>query len=500
MSDSSVSRRDFLETSGKAAFGAMIVPRHVLGGPRHTAPSDQLTIGIVGAGGMGSSNGTELSSERLVAFCDVDFAHAARSIEDRVNEDDEERAAKGRALKTQFESAARYADFREMIAAHPDLDAVVVATPDHTHANVAKMAMEAGKHVYVQKPLTWSIHEARVLTRLAEETGVVTQMGNQGHSGDDGRRVNEIVQSGMLGVIREVHVWTNRPFWPQGIPSPVWPPEVRDPDERGWWPGDFASRVAEGIGGDFTPPESLNWELWRGPVAADIPWHPMYTPFHWRGQVEFGGGALGDMGAHLVDHPYWALELGYPESVEGTSTPWGVDNVAEGDPHVVSFPRSTMVHYRFPRRGVLPPVTMHWYDGGHMPPRHPMLPTDVRLDRGGGVMYVGDRAILNHGTYGRNPRVYPDRVALEVVDVPQRYPRIEESHEMNWVRACKGETEAVSPFSYAGPLTEVMHLGTVALRAGAGIPIEYDPRRGRVVNHDDANRYLTREYRPGWEV
>lgn len=499
MSDSPVSRRDFIGTTGSAAFGAMIVPRRVLGGPRHTPPSEQLNVGIIGAGGMGASNGLELVSERIVAVCDVDFAQVERAIEERLTTgsgDARRPNEKGGAFQAQVADARRYADFREMLARESDLDGVVIATPDHSHAVIAKAAMEAGLHVYVQKPLTWSIHEARVLTRLADETGVVTQMGNQGHSSDDARRVNEIVQSGVLGAVREVKIWTNRPYWPQGVPRPT-PREIVGEDERGWWPGDFQARLAEGIWSASTMPETMHWELWLGPVAEDIPWHPIYTPFHWRGQLQFGGGALGDMGAHLVDHPYWALELGYPTTVEATSTRWGGGG-QDADPDM--FPLATKVHYEFPRRGLLPPVSVEWLDGGMMPRRDPRIPAEVILDGGGGVMYVGERGVLLHETYGSNPQVFPEGIAREAEEVPLRYTRTGRSHEMNWVDACKGLDRAVSPFSYAGPLTEVMHLGTVALRTGPGIPIEFDPVAMRITNHDDANRYLTREYRPGWEV
>ena len=498
MSDSPVSRRDFIGTTGKAAFGAMIVPRHVLGGPGYTAPSDQLNIAIIGAGGMGASNAMQLVSQRIVAFCDVDFAQVDSAIEERQttgNGENRRPSERGQQLKAQYDDARKYTDFRELLASQRDLDACVIATPDHSHAVIAKHAMLAGKHVYVQKPLTWSIHEARVLANLAKETGVVTQMGNQGHSNDDARRVNEIVQSGVLGPIREVKVWTNRPYWPQGVPRPSQKPA--NGDDRGWWSGDFQARLSEGIWSDTPMPESMHWDMWLGPVAEDIPWHPMYTPFHWRGQVQFGGGALGDMGAHLIDHPYWALDLGYPDVVEGTSTRWGGGGNGRAPD---MYPLATKVHYSFPRRGMMPPVEMEWLDGGMMPARDPRLPADVILDGGGGVMFVGERGILTHETYGSRPRVYPESVAREAEEVPQTYNRTGKSHEMNFVDACKGMDQTVSPFSYAGPLTEVMHLGTVALRTGPGIPLHFDAPNMRFTNNDEANAYLTREYRPGWEV
>jgi len=378
-----------------------------------------------------------------------------------------------------------------MLEAEPALDGVVIATPDHAHAPIAKACMEAGKHVYVQKPLTWSVEEARMLQALAEETGVVTQMGNQGHSRDDGRSLVEWVRAGVIGPVREVHIWTNRPIWPQGLPAPEMPDEM--PPDDNWWPGSTNRRIAAALADDYDMPETLEWDLYRCANAEETPYHPIYHPFHWRGWTTFGVGALGDMGAHLIDHPYWALELTYPTSVEATSTPWG----GPGD-SPVSYPRAMTVHYRFPRRGILPPVQMHWYDGGLMPPRPEDLPTEVEMSREGGAIFVGERGVLMHETYGRNPRLFPEGLAEEAETVPQWLPRIEESHEMNWARACRGETEPSCPFSYAAPLTEVMLLGVVANRAGQGRKIYYDSQKMRITNDEDANRFLFREYRDGF--
>jgi predicted dehydrogenase len=497
VADPSTSRREFIATSSKAAFGAMIVPRHVLGGPGFQAPSDTLNVAVVGAGGMGRENSLRLLDENLVAFCDVDFGYVERRIQELLDSDNEERAARGQRLKEQYQAAAKYADFREMLAGSPEIDAVVVATPDHLHAVVAQHCMEEGKHVYVQKPLTWSVHEARVLGRVARETGVVTQMGNQGHSADDARLVNEWVQAGIIGPVREVHVWTNRPIWPQGLPAPKYPPQERDPAEMtSWWPGDVSGLVAEAIGRDYPMPEGFHWDLWKGPAVTELDYHPIFHPFHWRGWFPFGVGALGDMGAHLLDHPYWALGLTYPETIEATSTPWG-----GGSENPVTYPLAMKVHYEFPRRGILPPVALHWYDGGLMPRRPDLLPDDVALDRGGGVIFVGERGLLMHETYGGNPRLFPEGLQEEADLVPATYARVpDEVHERNWAEACKGNGTAVSPFSYAAPLTEVMLLGLVALRSGQGRKIHYDSDTMRVTNHEPANQYLTREYRPGWEV
>ncbi len=496
MPESSLSRRQFVSGGSKLAMGAMIVPRHVLGGPGFTAPSDMLNIAIVGAGGMGAENAQALGTEHIAAVCDVDFALVEKKADERAVDGDGNPREEGVRWRDQLRAARKVHDYRELLADADDIDAVLIATPDHTHAVIAAAAMRAGKHVYVQKPLAWSVDECRTLARIARETGVVTQMGNQGHSSDNAAQINEWVQAGVIGPVRDVHVWTNRPIWPQGLPHPEYPPRPADDDPRtSWWPGDVATRVAEAIGGDYAVPDPLMWELWRGGEADDVAYHPVFHPFHWRGWVPFGVGALGDMGAHLIDHPYWALGLTYPTSIEATSTPWG-----GGSDEPATYPLAMKVHYEFPRRGLQPPVEMHWYDGGLMPQRPTALPADVELNRTGGAILVGERGILMHETYGAEPTLYPRHLQAEADLVAPSQPRIEGSHEMNWVRACKGLEDASCPFEYAAPLTETMLLGIVALRSGQGRKIEYDGSAMRVLNHPDADAYLTRTYRPGWEV
>ena len=253
--------------------------------------------------------------------------------------------------------------------------------------------------------------------------------------------------------------------------------------------------LASALAGDFPVPDGLDWALYQGPIAEPVPYHPIYHPFNWRGWVPFGVGALGDMGAHLIDHPYWALDLGFPTEVESTSTPWGG---GAQDPR--SYPLAMTAHYRFPARGLQPPVNLTWYDGGLMPPRPDLLPDDVVLDRTGGVLIVGEWGLLMHETYGSNPTLFPASLHEVAATVPATYPRIEVSHEMNWALACKGEGEATSPFGYASRLTEVMLLGIVALRAGQGQTIEYDGATMEITNVPDANRFLTREYADGWSL
>jgi predicted dehydrogenase len=332
------------------------------------------------------------------------------------------------------------------------------------HAAAAVMAMQMGKHVYVQKPLTYSVHEARVLRDLARETGVVTQMGNQGHSGDDGRRLLEWVWAGAIGPVHEAHIWTNRPIWPQGIPRP-----------------DQSEPV----------PKEVDWDLWLGP-APSVPYHSAYMPFSWRGWTDWGTGALGDMGAHLVDHTYWALDLKYPTTIEASGSPYGGEDKA-------SYPMATIVHYLFARGG-RDPVTMTWYDGGLLPARPPVMPADAEVNRGGGAMLIGERGVLVYDTYGNNPRLFPESLQEEYTDVPQTLPRIEVSHEMNWVNACKGLNEPSCPFEYAAPLTETMLLGVVALQAGYGRKLTWDGENGHFIGAPDADAFLHREYRSGWSL
>ena len=496
MSDD-VTRRDFVSTSSKLALGGMIVPRHVLGGPGYRAPSDTLNVGIVGAGGRGADIAEQLGSENIVAVCDIDFELVDRRAKEKMMNGRGEPREMGERWAEQYQRAAKYTHYEAMLDEQSDLDAVMIATPDHTHAVIAAAAMRAGKHVYVEKPLCYSVHEARALAEIAEQSGVVTQMGNQGHSSDEARLINEWVQAGVIGNVREVHVWTNRPIWAQGLLRPTRMPGDFDPTstDRSWWPGSVAEAHAFGLWGDFAVPDHIAWDLYVGPAARDVPYHPIYHPFHWRGWVDFGVGALGDMGAHLIDHPYWALGLEYPDTIEATSTPWGGP---EDDP--VSYPMATKVHYEFPRRGLMPAVDMHWYDGGLMPKRPERLPEYVELEREGGVIFVGERGLLLHETYGSNPRLFPEELAAEAAAVPQSIPRIEESHQMNWANACRGEGAATCPFDYAARLTEVMLLGLVALRTGQGAKIEYDAANMRVRNSVQANRFLTREYRQGWSL
>lgn len=517
MSDKVPSRREFVESTAKAALAAvfvapnfpMIVPRHVLGGPGYIAPSDQFNFAVVGFGGMGSSNAETLAfgGANMVAVCDADLGFSASQVAGREKNGDGTPRAEGVALRAQFDRAAKYADFREMLDKQKDIDGVVIATPDHNHAIVAKSAMQLGKHVYVQKPLTSTVHEARVLAQLAADNPrIVTQMGNQGHSSENARFINEWVHAGLIGKVHAVDIWTNRPIWPQGVPRPLPPKPPVFGAVPSWGMGSINALTAGAMGAmTYPPPKELRWDLYLGGVPEELPYHPVYHPFNWRGWLEFGVGAIGDMGAHLVDHPFWALDLGRPTSVEATSTPWGTTPIVPpptSGPRYrpVSYPQSMVVHYAFAARGKAPPVKLSWYDGGLQPPRPDALPDDVVMNREGGVIFHGEKGILLHETYGANPRLYPAKLMERAAKVHKTIPRVLVKHEFNWVNACQGNGTAVSPFSYAAKLTETMLLGIVALRAGQGRKILYDADAMRITNVPEANAYLTREYRAGWEV
>ncbi|MSO50355.1 MAG: Gfo/Idh/MocA family oxidoreductase [Acidobacteria bacterium] len=539
-------RRDFVKTAAIAGAGFTIVPRSVLG-RGFQAPSDALNIAIVGVGGMGSSNAAAVMSQNIVAICDVDDVLLERSLtrwKDRIyppapaagapagggggGRQGGAGAAQGQAgpprpvwqefgkskLQTeadakwtpnggtvdmkkfvdeQMPKVAKYRDYREMLEKQKDIDAIIVATPDHMHAVIASNAMDLGKHVYVQKPLCWSVHEARHLAKKAFEKKVVTQMGNQGHSQDDARRGQDYLSAGAIGDIREVHVWTNRPlaFWPQGIPRPT---AMTGTPPTNWNNAAITRRLADVMSSNSVArPTSLAWDLFLG-VAPDVEYHPVYHPFNWRGWVDWGQGALGDMGAHLIDHPVWGLNLGLPTVIETTSTPFE----RRPDRGLQSYPHATTTYYEFPARGGKPAVKMIWYDGGLTPPK-PEEIGEERLSGEGGVLYIGSKGKMLQDTYGANPRLLPADKHNSYGAPKEKMVRVpNQAHEMNWVNAIKGKDTISSPFSYAAHLTEIMLLGVASLRANTRL--QYDAANMRVTNNDAANEFLTRTYRAGYSL
>ncbi len=468
-----ISRRKFLGAAASATAAFTIVPRHVLGGPGHTPPSEMLNVAGVGVGGMGMGNllniaGLDLDEDdniistgpagaNIVALCDVDDEFAARVCEI-------------------FPRAKRYRDFRKMLEKQKDIDAVVIATPDHTHAVVAMAAMQLGKHVYVEKPLTHTVYEARMLTEAAHKYKVATQMGNQGHSGEGVRLICEWIWDGAIGPVREVHAWTNRPIWPQGI--------LRSKDKP-------------------PVPDTIDWDLWLGP-APKRPYHPAYHPRFWRGWWDFGCGALGDMACHVLDPAYWALDLKNPTSVEACASHWARREAGEEwgriDKVMDSYPRASIVRYEFAARRNMPPVNLTWYDGGLKPARPDALEAGRRLEQAdSNVLIIGDKGVLRYGEYGDSPRIIPETKMKAYKRPPKTIPRIKMSHEQNWIDACKGGEPACSNFDHAGPLTEMILLGNIALRY-PGERLEWDGKNMKVTNLDEANQYVRSQYRHGWTL
>jgi predicted dehydrogenase len=454
----SVPRRTFIATAATATAGFTIVPRHVLGGGGGTAPSDKLNIAAVGVGGMGKNNVERCAkTENIVALCDVDFDLAAEVFET-------------------YPDAKTYKDFRVMLDKEKDIDGLIVATPDHTHAVIAMAAMERKINVYVQKPLTHSVAEARLLTETARKQGVVTQMGNQGHSGEGIRILCEWIQDGAIGPVREAHAWTNRPVWPSGV-------EVGRPKE--------------------TPPvpEDLDWDLWLGP-AAERPYNPAYHPAKWRAWWDFGTGSLGDMACHIVDPLFWSLKLKYPESVEANTSQFWPAFFEKAEPTHEMFPRSTIVRYRFPAREDMPEVDLTWWDGGLMPPRPADLEPGRRMgDNDGGILLIGDRGAILGNCYGESPRLIPEK-AMRRYRTPRptldRIPDGPDGHEQDWLRAIKdGGKPPSSNFDYAGPLSETVLMGNLAVRF-PDKKLLWDGAAMQVTNDEDANAYVHRHYREGW--
>ena len=445
--DKRISRRDFMGAAAAVAVFT-VVPRHVLGGPRQIPPSEKVNIAGVGVGGQGSGDISAVSSQNIVALCDVDWRRAGRTFE-------------------RYPKARKYKDFRVMLDKEDkNIDAVVVAAPDHIHAVASIAAIKRGKHVYCEKPLTHSVYEARMVAKAAREAGVATQMGNQGQASEGTRLMCENIWGGAIGHVREVHVWTDRPlrglsdvYWPQGVGRPEDTPQV---------------------------PDGLDWDLWLGP-APERPYHPAYVPFKWRGWWDFGTGALGDIGCHSIDPVWRALKLKAPLSVHAACTLVNDE----------TYPVASRVTYQFGARGDMPPVKLHWYDGGMRPPRPDEL-EDGQQFGDNGTLFVGDEGkMLGY-------RIIPESRRKEFGKAPQVLER-SPGHHQEWIDACKGGKPAGSNFDHAGPLAECVLLGNVALRPAmkrklTRVNLLWDSANMKITNVPEANQYLHREYREGWNL
>ena len=478
------SRRNFIKKSSVIGAGVFIVPRNVLGGQGYTSPSDQLNLAAIGSGGKGTSdimNASVNGRERVVALCDVDFSGSAkRSIEN-------------------FPKAKLFSDYRIMLEEVKEIDAVTISTPDHVHAPAAVFAMSRKKHVYVQKPITHNIREARVLTELARKQKVVTQMGNQGGSNPLLNMVQKWVDSGKVGKISEVKVWTNRPVWPQGIKMP-------DPDVS-------------------LKPKSLNWDLWLGP-ASEKPYTPNLHPFNWRGWWDYGTGALGDVGCHLIDIPFRTLGLKYPKDAECSvgsvyTRMWSADYHPEG------CPPSSLITINFDAtKKNNTPMTMTWMDGGIRPPHPDIIPPNADIGGPGslnGVLMIGDKGIIStniNDSSPLTPKLYLYNGETEFGPETEKMDEPEYGHQRKWVDACKAgfnskeHKELTSSFDYAGPMTETVLMGNLAIRSYmlrkenskgnleffARKKLLWDGEGMKITNLDEANQFVSRNYRDGWTV
>ena len=437
-------RRRFLQGAAAAASALAfptIVPSRAFGA------NERLNIAAIGCGGKGEVDTGGVADQNVVALCDVDEKVAANTFK-------------------RFPDARRYKDYRVMLEKEAKaIDAVTVSTPDHHHAPAALRAMRMGKHVYCQKPLTHTVHEARAMRETARQMKVATQMGNQGHSHPETRRLVELVRHGVLGNVTAVHVWTDRPIWPQGNQRPA--------------------------GSDPVPP-SFDWDLWLGP-APERPYvgsrngERTYHPFVWRGWWDFGTGAIGDMGCHCTDLAFFALDLPAPSSVSAKSS-GGTDE---------SPPRWSIIDYHFPANGKQPALRMTWYDGGRKPTADLVRGRELP---GNGIILVGDKDTLFVPSYWGDGAFLSGAKTPDFKDVPETIARapgeFDKGHYNEWISACKGGAKAMSNFDYAGPMTETLLLGNVALRAGQAI--EWDAKALKVTNVPEANRFVRKHYRSGW--
>ncbi len=463
-----VTRRSFLGTTAAAAAAFTIVPRHVLGGARFVAPSEKVNIAIVGAGGQGRTNMRglfPLADAQIIAVADpiehMDLeAFYFRGIAGRLPVKAE--AEKHYSQKTPNFTVADYEDFRVMLEKEKAIDAVLCATPDHTHAYVSVLAMRAGKHCYCEKPLTHNVWEARLVAKVARESGVATQMGNQGHSGEGLRATYEWIRAGVIGDVREVHAWTGASRW--------------------------SKKYTHGLPQSEPVPKGTNWDLWIGPREMR-PYSSAYTPVTWRDYWAFGTAPIGDFFCHNFDPACFALDLTAPTSIEAYGA-GGVD--AE------MAPPGGVYYYHFPARGTMPPVKFYWYDGGMRPPRPEGLDPDDQLGAGGnGTLFIGDKGMITCPGWAGDPRLLPGSRMDDFQPPPKTLPR-SKGHHRDWIDACKGGPAASANFEYGAALTEMGLLGLVALRVGR--KMEWDAKAMKSPNCPEADKFLKGTYRPGWEI
>ncbi|WZP00611.1 Gfo/Idh/MocA family oxidoreductase [Isosphaeraceae bacterium EP7] len=435
-------RRRLLQAAVGAAFSFEIVPRHVLG-RGFVPPSEKLNIAGIGVGGQGGGVIREMAGENIVALCDVDWAKASGTF-------------------GKFPKAEQFRDYRVLLEKRRDIDAVMIATPDHMHAPITLAALRAGKHVYVEKPMAHSIEEARVMARVARETGLVTQMGNNGHAGEGLRLTREWLQAGAIGPVREIHSWSDRPgkWWVQDKDRPSETPPV---------------------------PASIDWDLWLG-AAPVRPYNPVYHPMAWRGWFDFGTGALGDMAIHNMDPAFYALDLGAPSAAEATTSALKAE----------SYPLWSILRYEFAAQGDRPAVTLTWYDGGKMPPKPKDLPADVSLVDNG-IYFVGDKGTMVCGGWSGPPTLYPEARRAEFQPPPPTIPR-STGHRSEWIQACKDNKpeDARAGFAYSGPFTEALLVGNLALRLQKRI--EWDSEALKATNAPEAEPLIRKQYRAGFGI
>ncbi len=464
-----VSRRMFIGSTAAAAAGFTLVPRHVLGGTKFVAPSDKVNIAIVGCGGQGRTN-----MRALLQQPDVQIVALADPIESESLSGFYYMGMGGRlTLKAEVEKriseknlgykVAEYEDFRVMLEKEKSVDAILCATPDHVHAYVTVTAMRQGKHVYCEKPLTHNVWEARFVAKVAKETGVATQLGNQGHSGEGIRQTCEWIWDGAIGDVREVHAWTAATRWSQNHCHGVPPAEP--------------------------VPQGVNWDMWLGPRSARD-YSSAYTPVSWRDFWDFGTAPIGDFFCHNFDPAYWALDLREPISVEACGA---------GSPDKYMAPVGGLYTYHFGPRGKMPPVRFTWYDGGLMPPRPDGLEPGDQLGAGGnGILFIGDKGMMTCPGWAGPPRLLPGSKDKEYKRPEKTLPR-SNGHHRDWLDACKGGKPASANFEYGAGLTEIGLLGLVAMRLGRKKML-WDAQAMNAKNAPEAELYLKESYRPGWEI